>query len=321
MGVKPQVRCQMKLSKVNKRIIFELMKFKAFGELDKLQPPANISYYDPRYLTHQAYEKLLCFEDENYFSCFSLNDTTATSIPKAPFGSFLLKRNILPTSFVSYEQQAIEMLKEEHIKKLLIVHPSEIYDQFIGIEMLKKSGYEIIYDDINQHIPLTDDWESTIHKMQARKLKNLRADGFEFKKMSTADLEKAHQFLTVCREMQGLKINISWEKLRKLNEEMPDTYTCFGVFRDGKMSAVCIAVQVNKETAYYYLPGTSPFFKSQSPMVLLIAGMVSFYKKLGFKYLDLGVSSLNGKPQETIRIFKKRMGAIETSKPTLIKHV
>ncbi|MEM7298951.1 MAG: GNAT family N-acetyltransferase, partial [Bacteroidota bacterium] len=120
---------------------------------------------------------------------------------------------------------------------------------------------------------------------------------------------------------QGLQINISWSLLNTLAKKMPTTYECFGVFRGDKISAICIAVNFTNEVAYYYLPGTSPMFRNQSPMVLLIAGMVDYYRKKGFRYLDLGLSSVQGQAQETLRLFKERMGAEETDKPTFIKSI
>ena len=297
------------------------MPFSENTDLNKSQTPVPVSYFDPNYLSLQEYDKLLTFENEGYLISFSLDQSIATSLPRAPFGSYMAKELNHSDSFLSFEKEATASLKIQEIEQLSIVHPSPIYKPFVDVGILKKVGYQVLYEDINQHIPLTEDWENTIHKMQSRKLKSLQEDGFEFKKMPNTELEKAHQFLSVCREVQGLKINISWEKLRKLSLEMPHTYECFGVFRDGKMSAVCIAVRVTADVVYYYLPGTSPFFKARSPMVLLIAGMVSYYRRVGFKYWDLGISSVHGKPQETLRIFKERMGAEETMKPSLVKNV
>ncbi|MEQ9007290.1 MAG: GNAT family N-acetyltransferase, partial [Ekhidna sp.] len=182
---------------------------------------------------------------------------------------------------------------------------------------LLKSGFSLSFRDVNQQIELTSDWEDRIHKMQQRKLQSLKADGFQFRKMKENELETAYKFLTVCRQAQGLQINISLEQLQTQNENLPSKLECFCVFRDEKISALCIAVNVTSDIAYYYLPATSPMFRNQSPMVLLIAGMVDYYREKDFKYLDLGVSSIQGKPQETLMKFKERMGAEVSDKLTL----
>lgn len=209
-------------------------------------------------------------------------------------------------------------LQKRGIKKLLVKHPSPIYAQIASLDWL--SGFDVEFADINQHILLQDGWGNSIHTMQKRKLDSLRAGQFEFRKMEMNELETAHKFISVCRQAQDLEINISYELLKQLSESTK-AYDIFCVVRDGKISALCIAVRPTSKVAYYYLPATSPLFRNQSPMVLLIAGMIDYYKSIGFEYLDMGVSSIEGKPQESLRIFKERMGAVETVKPMLVRHL
>lgn len=271
-------------------------------------------YYHKSYFQTQTYQDFIAFSDDNFFIAFDQISEMAISIPKSPFGSIFCQRVENAEGFIN---SVLNNLKESGIQKIFITHPPSIYDHFLKEHELTKSGFKQAFLDINQHIVLNEDWEDSIHKMQKRKLESLRNDGFEFRKMRNDELEIAHKFLTVCRQAQGLQINIPWEHLRMLNERLPGKYECFGVFREGKISALCIAVNVSDEVAYYYLPGTSPMFRNQSPMVMLIAGMVNYYQKSGFKYLDLGVSSIEGKPQETLKMFKERMGAVITKKPAL----
>ncbi|WP_424963555.1 GNAT family N-acetyltransferase [Ekhidna sp.] len=278
-----------------------------------------ILFYQYGYLTSQAYCNFIAFSDENFFIAFDQIDNVAISIPRSPFGSIFYRyEGIGAEGFI---EAFTDQLRNKGIEKIQITHPSEIYARFVSVSTLVKSGFDQIYSDINQHIPLDLNWEDSIHKMQKRKLESLINDGFEFRKMERSELETAHKFLTVCRQAQGLQINISWEQLKKSSDELPEKYECFGVFRDSKISALCIAVNVSSEVAYYYLPGTSPMFRNQSPMVMLIAGMIRYYRERGFKYLDLGVSSIEGKSQEPLKIFKERMGGIESKKPTFLKQI
>lgn len=272
-------------------------------------------YYHKSYFVNQTYQDFIAFSDDNFFIAFDQVNEMAISIPKSPFGSISCQNRVGNAG--GFINSVLNHLKERGLQKIFITHPPSIYNQYLKESDITKSGFKQAFSDINQHIVLNEDWEDSIHKMQKRKLESLRNDGFEFRKMANDELETAHKFLTVCRQAQGLQINISWEHLKTLNEQFPTRYECFGVFRDGKISALCIAVNVSDEVAYYYLPGTSPMFRNQSPMVMLIAGMVNYYRENGFKYLDLGVSSIEGKPQETLKMFKERMGAVITEKPTL----
>lgn len=283
------------------------------------QTAHDFCFYQSGYLSHQKYDHSLAFLNENHLVYFTLQGSTANSIDNSPFGSFLKLSNEKKKTFSSFQESVESCLKDEGISKICIKHPSPIYYSFEDPALLASVGYSALYNDINQHIVLDDNWENGMHKMQKRKYQSLLAEGFDFKIIESESVESVHQFLSVCRQSQGLQINISLEKLQNLIAALPGRYDLFGIFRDGKISAACISVRVTNDIAYYYLAGTSPLFRSSSPMVLLISEMATYYKNLGFNYFDLGISSIEGKAQETLRLFKERMGAIESIKPTFIK--
>ncbi|WP_370089464.1 GNAT family N-acetyltransferase [Ekhidna sp.] len=291
------------------------MSFLINQPIEEVTSGIDLVYFKSAYFQTQIYNHLFSFADDDFFVAFDITPEKAISIPRSPFGSFF-RRNSETQSVSDFAGKVFSELKKNGVSRVEIHHPSAIYESFSSNEDLKDAGLHLSYSDINQHIELTDSWENSIHKMQQRKLSSLLSEGFEFRKMEMGEMETAHKFLTVCRQAQGLQINISWEHLKSLVDKLPECYECFGVFREGKISALCITVNVTADVAYYYLPATSPMFRNQSPMVLLIAGMVDYYRSKNFKYLDLGVSSIMGKPQEALRIFKERMGAVETRKPT-----
>lgn len=293
------------------------MNIQFHRSLSNLNYACDVTYFRRPYLEVQAYEDLLIAESSDFFFPISIDHEKAISISKSPFGSVLVKNGNLEKSG-GFIKECISELHQNEIQEIEIHHPSPIYPNFISSEQWINNGFDLAYEEINQHISLSNNWEESIHKMQERKLKQLTEEGFEFREIPLSELKVAHQFLTVCRQAQGLQINISWEALKGLTDAMPDRYQCFGVFREGRISALCIAVNVTDDIAYYYLPGTSPMFRSHSPMVLLIAGMVNHYRNNGFKILDLGISSMYGKAQETLQLFKERMGS-ETSKKPIFK--
>ncbi len=285
----------------------------------KINLSKKITYFTPQYLQIQSLQNLQLFSNDSFFIPINSSDSKHCSIEKSPFGSYLCHKNETLSSFAKFEKEVILALNDNSKTELFIKHPSPFYSDYVDRDWLTKVGYELVYNDCNQHIHLTFEWEEQLHKMQLRKLKALTENGFEFKSISHSNIEVVHNFLRVCRQSQGLELNISFEKLKLLLGALPDRYDFFGVYREDKISAVCVSVRVTEKVAYYYLAGTSPLFRSQSPMVLLISGMVNFYRKEGYEIFDLGVSSFQGRPQETLRSFKSRMGAVETQKPSFAK--
>ena len=298
-------------------LILQCMSLNIHTSIDELPDGLSMAYFQKGYFQSQSYSTLISYSNEDFFIPFDLTSERAISIPRSPFGSFICRKDS-SGDLIEFGKAILIDLKKRNMQQLEIHHPSSIYSAFVTEQNLNDIGFQVAYNDLNQHIELSEAWEESIHNMQKRKLESLRSDGFVFRKMEKDEFEVAYKFLSVCRQSQGLNINISREQLKNLVDHLPDAYECFGVFRGEKISALCITVNVSSEIAYYYLPATSPMFRDRSPMVLLMAGMIDYYRGKGFKYFDLGVSSLQGKPQETLRIFKERMGAGETSKPTFV---
>lgn len=291
------------------------MDIKIVEDIFQLEFNHPIVYFNRSYLASQNHNQLIDYAGNNIQLMVVVSGNMAISIPKSPFGSFFSSDDIDQSQFGNFLKIVKDDLKNRGVNQLAIHHPSEIYESFAPHNFLIGSGFEKTYTDVNQHIPLNKDWKENLHKMQMRKLRSLHENGFEFRKMEESELETAHQFISACRQVQGLSINIEWEHLKNLNEGT-HAYESFGVFRDKKLSAVCITVKASDKVAYYYLPATSPTFRTESPMVMLIEGMADYYRSKGFQFFDMGVSSVLGKPQESLLLFKERMGAVRSDKPT-----
>lgn len=271
----------------------------------------SVIYFSKPYLTTQFGEKYSSFQEDGIKFIFSISENEAISLNKSPFGSFWGKEPLSFDEFETIFQKLTRHLKELGIEKLTVKHPASIYSQFVPFEFLVNVGFNEVYKDINQHICLNEWKKEQLHKMEVRKLKSLQNQEFFFQKID--DLSLAHCLIAQCREEKGLKINISLTQLMKLQEKT-QMYECFGIYKNKELVSVCITALVNEQIAYYYLPATLSAYKKDSPMVLLVTKMCEYYQQKGYKYFDLGVSSIDGNPQDGLRKFKNRMGAKELDK-------
>lgn len=290
----------------------------ASKEVVSFRAPDDLLFFSNDYLGVHRHSAFRHFEnDYSIFQCV-LEGEVANSLPKSLFGSFYKKKSCDEEACNAFISNVIKQLKEDGSIELFVKHPSPIYKNFYSPDLLDAHGFKILFKEINQHIELSNQWEQSIHKMQKRKLNSLEKGGFAFEIIPMRQLSMVHKFISACRQVHGLEINITLDDLEELARRT-GKYDLFGVTREGKLSAACVSVRVNNEVAYYYLPATSPTFKNYSPMVMLVKGMVAYYHQKNFKYLDLGISSQEGRPQESLRTFKNRMGAKETYKPVYVK--
>ncbi|MFT4785467.1 MAG: lipid II:glycine glycyltransferase (peptidoglycan interpeptide bridge formation enzyme) [Cyclobacteriaceae bacterium] len=239
-------------------------------------------------------------------------ERTWISVPYSPWGGFF------STSITNHDDfnGLLLLLKSEGQKsgvtELVIKQPPMIYAHQISAEYLMQKGFKIIQQEHNQFIDLTKPIK--LHAMEKRKLDAL-SDAYIVEPSTAWD--KLHNFIASCRSQQGLSINVTLDRLNSLIKLFPTKYDGWVIKKGTKIISACITVQVTPTHIYYYLPATDYAARAQSPMVSLLVHMIDHYSAIGFRFFDLGQSSINGIKQEGLFAFKERMGAKDTPKNTL----
>ncbi len=284
----------------------------------------DLLFYHPAYLEAQNYENPIAFAVYNRAKLagaivFNGDHGVATSLSKSPFGS-LYTKDKLPHSilqqFLAYIKDA---LSQKGYRKIEMTLPASIYDHFVSTGSWQKEGFKIVSEEVNQHLMTTGAFEKGLHQMERRKLNRLSSGKikFQMEPPSTDILTECHAFIAACRKDQGLEINISLEKLQALSARIDDRYDVYTARSGDSLVAVAITCWVDKDHMYYYLPATDYRYKKESPMVGLVKLIYEECSRRGIKYLDLGVSSVNGKLQQGLYDFKKRLGAFPTTKVSI----
>ena len=269
-------------------------------------------FYDPAYMHIQGHENVRTFDEGGFRIVLVIEDGVAKSLPRGLFGSFKGRPEGTYEEFQGFVLQVIQSLKDS-VKKIEVMHPSNFYTGWVPDDWMKGVGFLEKYAEINHHIDLSN---FHLHPMEQRKLDKLVSSDFKALELSKDHLKEAHGFLARCREEKGLALNISLERLNELFITFPNRYSIFGTYQNCEMTSAVITVRITEEVVYYYLPGTLEAYKKESPMVGLIYHSVTHYKDTA-KYLDLGVSSVYGKPQEGLIAFKERMGGVLSEKKVL----
>ena len=261
------------------------------------------------YHNAQDYKNIIILKINN--ACYiplEINNQEAKSLPFSLFGSIFCTESDFSHTTLDL---LFQWLQSNGMKSLEVTHPAEIYSDFIDGEAYLPFANNI-KSDYNQHLVLDENIVARMHNMEKRHWNHRENITITF----SDDYSEAHDLLKQCRTAQGLEINISKEKLMALSRAFPERYEIMLARISDEIAAVVIFVKVTSEVVYYYLPGTISAFRKQSPMVPLLTSACFHYRKRGFKYLDLGISSLNGRKQEGLFGFKERMGAVKTNKVT-----
>lgn len=130
-----------------------------------------------------------------------------------------------------------------------------------------------------------------------------------------ADWRAFFQLLSLHRYTKGMPLSLSYERLRASVELAADHLRLFTVeSAAGNWLAAAIGLRVLPDVLYYFLPATHPSAYRQSPMVPLLSAMYDYAYRQGCRLLDLGTSSVGGRINEGLRVFKRRLGACESIK-------
>ncbi len=271
-------------------------------------------FQDQRYLDIQQYVHHESFNDSGFTVQFSIQGQVAMSQSKSPFGGILMKQPKTEREFASFWKECEKGLLSHGVRELHIIQPPSYYRQFVPISWLTNLGFSQEISERNQFVDLTR--PPVIHPMELRILRKQRVT------INTGDLKDLgliHTFIAHCRKNQGLEVNISVEKLNSLFQAFPDRYFILNALENDTLVSTCIFCSPTADVIYYFLPATDPEHKEGSPMVPLLHWSYGYFQKLGFKIMDLGISSIKGQDQEGLVAFKERMGAQSTARVTLGK--
>ncbi|MCV9388790.1 GNAT family N-acetyltransferase [Reichenbachiella ulvae] len=251
---------------------------------------------------------------------YSIDNQKATSIPSAPYAGFAWRGKITPQVFEAGLTALIESLKSQGLESIEIRQAPDCfgsvpYAVFDHLDFQK-------HLEINHHIDLKNYQLHSLHKMQQRRINKCLVNGFTFQQETLDQAGSIHDFISKCRKQQGLVINITKEKFLRITSQLPNTYALYSIFDPkGQRCAATVCISVDNKVVYNYLPAFDRSYASHSPLAFLLHQLNLTLMEQKVKYLDLGISSINGKAQGTLIDFKERMGGLRSDRPTFFKQL
>jgi lipid II:glycine glycyltransferase (peptidoglycan interpeptide bridge formation enzyme) len=96
---------------------------------------------------------------------------------------------------------------------------------------------------------------------------------------------------------------------------MPEIYRCYFAEIEAEIVAAAIVVEISRESLYVLYWGDTPgYWRKTSPVVAIFMEVYKDAYQEGFKYLDLGISSVDGEINPGLTRFKRNLGCIDSEK-------
>lgn len=242
---------------------------------------------------------------------------------QAPFGSAQLAPGLSATVVDAFIALVDEQMSRRGVQQVQVRNYPCCYDE-AGSALLTQAftqrGYHIATAELNNHLPLHQDFRAHLHPSERRRLRKCEQHGFRFEQETPLLLPLAYEFLARCRREKGQTLSLSLERLQELFRLFPQHYFLFSVRdADGEWAALTVALQVNDGVLYNFYPASPLAYNSFSPVVLLNAGLHAFGQASGMRLLDLGTSMLPEGPNYSLLQFKRHLGGVLSLKLTFEK--
>jgi len=227
----------------------------------------------------------------------------------APFGGFhYQKENVYISEIEEYIRELKSYLIQNNYSEINLVLPPDIYQTNFNSKVanvLLREEFKITSPDITCWVDL-EDFELGFKAKNVRKyLRQAIANGLSFSKVSDKeDCEAVYEIVKANRRRLERPIYMSFKDLLDIAELWPVDF--FKVTsKDLKIVSSAIFYRNHPKICFGVFWGDTESGRLLRAMDFLAYNLWGYYKNEGYKYLDLGISTESGKPNEGLLRFKE----------------
>lgn len=227
----------------------------------------------------------------------------------APFGGFHFKNeNIYTTAIESYITDLLDYAAASDLTEVRLTLSPDIYSQSFNaklVNVLIRMNFNMVIPEITNWVDL-DEFNGTYSHNASRTYYNQSVKNkLEFHQTDKKDeMEAIYNLIVENRTRMGRPIYMTFNDLLGMGNLFDIDY--FKVItEDGQLVAGGMFYHSNSQTAYAVFWGDALEGRPLRAMDYLIFKLWEFYKNKGFKYIDLGISTESGIPNEGLLRFKE----------------
>jgi hypothetical protein len=235
----------------------------------------------------------------------------------APFGGFHFSSEELHISEISnFINNLKEFIYRQNFQKVEVTLPPEIYHTSFNAKLVNsfiRNGFKIHTPEITNYVNLNA-FDGTFSKREVNK--NIRAaikNNTSFHQVTEKWMQmEAYEIIAKNREINGRKIFMTFSDLLNTMKIIPID---FFLVKDSlnKNLASAIFYRGHKKIVQGVFWGDTETGRPLRVMDFLAMNLYLHYRKLGFDFIDLGISTEDGFPNEGLIRFKEIHNA--TSSP------
>ena len=203
-------------------------------------------------------------------------------------------------------------------KRIRMTPPPVIYNSY-GEQALDfalwRNGFKVIRRELTQVVPLDFDEEQLIAgfvnktRTAYRKAVNVGLNFRIIDHPTTAELDRFWDILKVNRAGLGVVPTHNRAEIERLHELIPDNLMMAVIEHNGRIIADIWNFICNPDTVLEFYMAHEVEHQGLRPVPFLTYHTLLWAKRAGFKWLDFGISSIQGDPTWGLLKFKENFGA------------
>ncbi len=289
-------------------------------QFDFFHRPAFYELYRGEFTASHAYQ--LSDSCGRVVGAIHFNDTGEgefRSPGRGSYGGFQLASGLPGWALDEFVADVEQSLRSLGARSLVVVDPPFAYDpaaQARAFNTLLRSGFGINRHELSHALEVTSaPFVERVDRGNRKRLAKARAHGLRAALLQRHDLESAYRVIEQNRHARDIPLTMTWEAVRELGTRFPDEVMPFGVF-DGeqRLLAASICIAVSTRILYVFYWGDVPGVQELSPVTLLAEQIYRHCQSSGFALMDVGVSTVNGVPNEGLIRYKTNLGCTPSLK-------
>ncbi len=238
-----------------------------------------------------------------------LKDVIMRSTFSAPFGGFHYRNEKLTYNLVyEFLSSLKKYALKEQLKEISITLPPEPYQVNMNAKLVNafiRLGFKMETPDLNNVVNLKDFNGKWVKSEIAQNCRKAIKNGLVWSKTTDIDeMKEAYDVIHNNRTGLGRKIHMTLEDILDVKEVLP---VDFFIIRD--VDEICVGAAVlyrgHEKIVQGVFMGGDLERRNLGVIDYMYLKLYNYYKEMGFDYLDMGTSSLQGDPNMGLLRFKE----------------
>lgn len=245
---------------------------------------------------------------------------------RGPFGGYHSANSPLPIVLATRLVAATEdELRARDLRTVKVTLPPAAYEEESHAEWMNvylRQGYRAAPPDLNYHSwvgdePLTDRMNSGNRAV----VRSAERKGMFARVLRANERADAYAVNVQNRQRRGRPMTMTLDALLAMDQALPGTLHWFGVYRREQMIAASVCMRVAPHALYVFYLGEVDGVERLSPVTLLVSHIHDWCRDHQIAFLDLGIATEGGLPNEGLMAYKRNLGFDVSPKYTLQKEL